>query len=395
MKKRKILLITAISPFPQDSGGATRIKNTIKELSKSFDVYLVSFKNDNYCLKSEEKKELNKWCKSISFISTNKNKVHGSYLFTGQPYWFSDWYSPELITIIKSILNNQNIDLVQIEFSQLLYLIDYLNENDQKKCIFTSHDVSTVSFFRRLIETNKLRRKIVHFLRLIEVYFYEKKFIPKYNLVNAVSKNDELLLKKYFKPKKIITVPNGIEKIEFLETKRSKKTILGYIGSFSHSPNRTAFLYFINKIAPKLEENNIKYKFLIAGRNSDNEINQNLSKIPFKIENKIINLGFVDTPKDFFQKINILITPISAGSGSRIKILEALGYGKKIISSSVGAEGINIKTNLISIANSPDDYIKEVKKFILNKEKIDLKEEKKYISKLTWKYIFAKYCKSI
>jgi len=397
MKRKKLLLVTAIPPFPQDSGGATRIKNTIKELSKSFDIYLISFKIENYNLNSEEKQDLNKWCKKTIFISMNNQKIAGSYFDLGQPYWFSDWYSPELITIVKTILNNQKFDSIQIEFSQLLYLIDYLDKSQQQKCVFTSHDVSTVSFLRRLMETNKIKLKIIHFLRLIEVYLYEKKFIPKYSLVNTVSENDSILLKKYFKPKKIITIPNGIEKIEFLKTKDKKNNnlILGYIGSFSHSPNLTAFLYFVNKIAPKLEENNIKYNFLIAGKNSDNEINWHLSKVPSEIKNKITNLGFVNSQKDFFQKIDILITPISAGSGSRIKILEALGFGKKIISSSVGAEGININTNLISIANKPEEYIKEIKRFILNKEKIDFKKEKENISQLTWEYIFKMYIKSI
>jgi hypothetical protein len=396
MKKKKLLLITAISPFPQDSGGATRIRNTIKELSKTFEIHLISFKNENYQLNIEEKNDLNKWCQQIIFISIRNNKISGSYLDLGQPYWFSDWYSPELITIIKSILKDQKIDLIQIEFTQLLYLIDYIEKKYQNKCNFTSHDISTISFFRRLSEVKNIKQKIIHFIRFIEIYLYEKKYIPKYSLVNAVSENDSILIKKYFKPNKVITVANGIEKIDFLKSiKKQDNTItLGYIGSFSHPPNRTAFLYFINKIAPKLEENNIKYKYLLAGKNNNDEINHYLSKIPSKIRKKIINIGFVDSPKDFFKQIDILITPIFAGSGSRIKILEALGYGKKIISSKVGAEGININTKLISICNTPKDYFNEIKSF-QQKEQIDYKKEKGNISKLTWEYVFKKYAKTI
>lgn len=396
MKKKKLLLITAISPFPQDSGGATRIKNTIKELSKSFDLFLISFKNENCELGNEEKNELNKWCQKTIFIPINNHKIIGSYLDLGQPYWFSDWYSPELITIIKSILKNQKIDLIQIEFSQLLYIIDYLEKNDQEKCIFTSHDISTISFFRRLLEVKNIKQRIVHFFRFIEIYLYEKKYIPKYKIVNSVSQNDSILLEKYFQPKQIITIANGIEKVDFLEIKekQDKTIVLGYIGSFSHSPNKTAFLYFINKIAPQLEKNHVNYKYLLAGKNDNEEINKLLSKIPSPIKNKITNIGFVDSPKDFFNQIDILITPIFAGSGSRIKILEALGFGKKIISSKIGAEGINIDTKLISICNKPQDYINEIKLF-QQKEPINYKKEKENISKLTWEYVFKNYPKLI
>lgn len=373
MKKKKLLLITAISPFPQDSGGATRIRNTIKELSEFFDLYLISFKDKDYQLNANESSDLNKWCQQITFIPTNKHKIKGSYIKFGQPYWFSDWYSPELITAVRSTILNHNIDIIQIEFSQLLYIIDYLQKNDQKKCIFTSHDISTISFYRRL--------KLIHFFRFIEIYFYEKKYLPKYRQINVVSENDKKNISKYFKIKKIIVVPNGIEKIEFLKNKETDTVRLGYIGSFSHPPNKTAVLYFIDKIAPLLEKNKIKYQYYLAGNNN---------KIT---EKKIINLGFVDNLKDFFQKIDILITPISAGSGSRIKILEALGFGKKIVSSKIGAEGIELNTKLISICDTPQDYIDVIKNY--RQIPIDYKKEEKNISKLTWKNIFTDYSKSI
>ncbi|MCX6726968.1 MAG: glycosyltransferase [Candidatus Shapirobacteria bacterium] len=397
MKKKKLLLVTAIPPFPQDSGGATRIKNTIKELSKSFSLYLISFKNENYELSPEEKSDLNNWCKQIIYVPIGNHKIFGSYLDLGQPYWFSEWYSPELITIIKSVLNNQYFDLIQIETSQLLYLIDYLDKIDQKKCIFTAYDISTISFYRRLTEIKNIKQKIIHFFRFIEIFLYEKKYIQKYRIINAVSQNDSILLKKYFHPNRVFTLVNGIEKVEFLKTKekRNDTTVLGYIGSFSHPPNRTAFLYFINEIATKLEENNINYKYLLAGNNDNREINCFLSKVPSTIRNKIINLGFVDSPKYFFQKIDILITPIFAGSGSRIKILEALSFGKKVISSKVGVEGINLNTNLISICNTSQDYINEIKIFQAKKNNLDYNQEKEKINQLTWEHIFKNYLASI
>lgn len=375
MKKKKLLLVSAISPFPQDSGGATRIKNTIQELSKYFDLYLITFAN------SPENDNLKKWCKKIIYIPFIDKKTIFSFIKFGQPYWFSNWYSKNLINEIKHITSNINFDHIQIEFSQLLYLIDYLDPQNQEKSIFTAHDISTISFYRRLLETKNIFKKIIHFFRFIEIYLYEKKYLPKYKQINVVSDNDKKNLSKLFKTKKIITVPNGIEKFEFLNNNPSDTIKLGYIGSFSHPPNKTAFLYFTNKIAPLLEKNKIKYQYYLAGNNN-------------KIEQKnVINLGFVPNIKDFFNKIDILITPISAGSGSRIKILEALGFGKKILSSKIGAEGISVKTNLISICNNPQEYINEIKKF--SKTKLDYNQEKDNLSNLTWEKIFKDYVSKI
>lgn len=389
MKKKKLLLVSAIPPFPQDSGGATRIKNTIQELSKYFDLYLITFTN------STKNDNLKKWCKKIIYIPFIDKKTIFSFIKFGQPYWFSNWYSKNLINEIKHITSNINFDHIQIEFSQLLYLIDYLDPQNQEKSIFTAHDISTISFYRRLLETKNIFKKITHFFRFIEIYLYEKKYLPKYKIVNAVSQNDNILLTKYFKPKKVITVANGIEKIEFLNSRENKdKTIiLGYIGSFSHPPNRTAFLYFLNEIAPLLKQEKIKYRYYLAGQNNTEEIDWILSGVNPDIKQNIVNLGFVPNIKDFLNKIDILITPIFAGSGSRIKILEALGFGKKILSSKIGAEGISVKTNLISICNNPQEYINEIKKF--SKTKLDYNQEKYNLSNLTWEKIFKDYVSKI
>lgn len=388
--KEKLLLITAISPLPKDSGGAVRMYNTIKCLSDKYDIYLIYFTKNNINNKDDEN-FYNKYTKHSYPIPINSEKDKKSFIVNFQPYWFSDWYNEEVKILISSLIKKEKINKVQIEFTQLLYLIKTIP--DSIETFFTAHDISSISFYRRLKEEKDFKKIIVYFIRLIEIYFYEKRYLPKFTSVYSVSNNDKNQLEKMFNLKQVINIDNGIEEVNFLDsTNKNTKTInLGCIGSFSHPPNKYAFNYFLNEIAPLLEKDKINYKFYLAGKNNSDDV-KNLIKLS-KINNKdkIIDLGFVNESKDFFKKIDILITPIFSGSGSRIKILEALGFGKKIISSPVGAEGININTKLISVAKKPEDYIKEIRYYSTNKDKINLEEEKKNISKLTWKYIFQNY----
>ncbi len=171
---------------------------------------------------------------------------------------------------------------------------------------------------------------------------------------------------------------NGIEKINFLSKKPSKILKLGYIGSFNHTPNLNAVKYFFDKIAPLFNKEKIKYEFYLAGNNDPQFIKNNFPKA--------INLGKVKSVKDFYKKIDCLITPIFAGSGSRIKILEALSFGIPVVSSPVGAEGINVKSDYLQIAKTPQDYIKYLKN--LSKSNQQLKKE---LSPLLWTNIFKKY----
>lgn len=388
--KEKLLLITAIAPLPKDSGGAVRMYNTIKCLSDKYDIYLIYFTKDN--IKNEDDENFyKKYTKQSYPILINPEKDIKSFIVNFQPYWFSDWYDEEVKILISNLIKKEKINKVQIEFTQLLYLINTIP--DSVKTLFTAVDISSISFYRRLKEEKGIKTLIIHFFRLIEIYFYEKKYLPKFNVVYSVSKNDKRQLEKMFNLKKVINIDNGIEKVNFIKSTNKNNNIinLGCIGSFNHPPNKFAFIYFINEIAPLLENEKIDYRFYLAGKNNPYEVNNIIKQSKIKNKEKIIDLGFVKESKDFFKKIDILIAPIFSGSGSRIKILEALGSGKKIISSPIGTEGIDIKTNLISIANTPNDYIKEIRYYSLNKDKINFDEEKKNINKLTWKYIFDEY----
>lgn len=357
--KSKLLLISAIPPIPQNSGGATRIHHTLKELSKYYQVDFITF--DESSFKTEPKK--------LDLFFTK-----------GIPYWFSPWYSQQLISHISQLIKTNHYDIIQIEFSQLLYLAKYLPKNIKK--VFTAHDISSISFYRRIFEDKPSILKIIsRYLFFLQIYFYEKKYLPKFDTIITVSQKDQQTLKHYLPKKNIICLENGIDKINFLEKTPSKTVRLGYIGSFDHTPNLNAVKYFFGQIAPLLEKDKTPYEFYLAGKNDPEFIRKTFPKI--------INLGQVKETVDFYKEIDCLITPIFSGSGSRIKILEALSFGIPVISSPIGAEGINIKSSHLQIANEPQDYVNYIK----NPSQNNLSELKTQLIPLLWENIFIKHLK--
>lgn len=353
--KQKLLLISAINPTPQNSGGATRISNTIKELSKYYEIDFFTFNDSSFKLQPKK----------------FKLKI---------PYWFSPWYSPKLISHISKLIKKNHYDIIQIEFSQLLYLAKHLPKDTPK--IFTTHDISSISFYRRIFENKPSIFKIIfRWLLFLQIYFYEKKYLPKFDTIISVSEKDQQTLKKYLPNKKILCLPNGIDKIDFLKKSPSKILKLGYIGSFTHTPNLNAVKYFFEEISPILDKEKINYKFYLAGNNNSEFIKANFSNP------NLINLGQVKETKEFYEKIDCLITPIFSGSGSRIKILEALSFGIPIISSPIGAEGININSPYLQIANTPQEYLDCLKNLPNNQ----YKDLEKQLKPLLWKNIFNNY----
>ncbi len=350
MSSKKLLLIEPFTALPQTSGGRTRIFHTIDKLNKYFDLTVWSF------LANEQELSLQKnWLKKLNIpyqhFITQKKKFF-SFISSGQPYWFSDWWNKDLIETLKN--EAPRFDSIQIESTQLLYLSAFLKKHRHK--IFVAYDVSSISFWRRLRSENNLLKKLLHFFRLIEVYLYELRYLPFFDLVIAMSETDKNILRKLFGIKNIEIIENGVEHISLLPTREKSDIInLGLIGSFSHPPNLEAFRFCCEKILPLLEKNNVEFKFYLAGEN-DGQLVKNMSQKLLKDPAQVVNLGFVKEATDFYQQIDVLIAPLFAGSGTRIKILESLSFGKPVITTETGAEGIAIS----------DPWVKKIKQLKAN-----------------------------
>lgn len=392
-RKKSLLLIEPYTVFPLISGGKTRILNTIIELQKYFNLSVWSIAAN----KQEELLE-QRWFKKINIFFKHykiKTKQIFSFLLNGQPYWFSDFFHSELILDLKKI--SQNFSIIQVEFSQLLYLIDYLPESTKK--IFVAYDISTISFWRRFRSEKNIFKKILHLFRFLEIYLYERKYLPKYDEVIAVSSHDAKILKEYFKLKRVKVIPNAIQAIHFLPfNKKGNYFTIGYIGSFNHAPNLEAFKFLLNKVLPELEKGGIKYQFFLAGNNCPDAVNSLLQNSLIKDKLSIIQLGYVKKIESFYQKIDLLVAPIFAGSGTRIKILESLSYGRPILTTIIGAEGININSPYLKILSKKS----EKKPRVWAEEIVNMKnnsyellkatdELKLKMSRLTWKKIFSQY----
>lgn len=390
MTKQSALLVAPFNAVPIKSGGGARIFQTIKNLSKKYNLEVWLFRNQNSQL-DEEKAWLTKLGVKFKYFNLGENSFITSILHA-QPYWFTPWWNQRLISELSSSIDS--FDLVQVDGTQLLYLGKYLNES-WKRTIFVAHDVSTISFWRRLVLEKNAFKRLLHIWRLAEIYFYEIFFIKKFSEVVSMSKFDGQYLKKHFGARNVNIIPNGINKINFLPDVSGRKVMtFGYIGGFSHPPNLEAVRYIINEILPEMEIRQIDYRFILAGEQDVNFVKKMLQvkKIPMS---KVEILGYLKNSEDFYRQIDFVLAPIFAGSGTRIKVLESLSFGRAVITTTVGAEGIDIESKLLRIIHhndvSTNMWVKEIQDFyqehILDKEKDKLKRK---LEKMTWEQLFEK-----
>ena len=245
-------------------------------------------------------------------------------------------------------------DIVQIEQPILgLLLAPFIQKVIGKPVALDCHDVFQAI---RVGQTGPIRRIMETFL--------EKIAYKNADVVLTVSETEkQLLIASGVEKSKIFAAPNGVDTVSFqksvdAQTIRKKygfadSKIVVFVGNLSYLPNREAMQLISSTIAPKVNAEIPGAKFVVVGKKPT----QSLSGIYFT--------GFVDSVADVLKVSDVGIAPLLHGSGTRLKILEYFSSGIPVVSTSVGAEGIEVKDGEnIFIADKPEDFAAQITKLL-------------------------------
>lgn len=135
--------------------------------------------------------------------------------------------------------------------------------------------------------------------------------------------------------------------------------IAGVIGSMHWYPSRSAADRALTRLWPAIHAEVPEARLLVAGWGSEEHLGHR-----FPLDGAEL-LGAVDRPEDFFGAISTLLYPPARGSGFKIKVLEAMAYGRPAISNHEGLEGLTDRGELVPVhAESDDDFIEETVKLL-------------------------------
>ncbi len=216
----------------------------------------------------------------------------------------------------------------------------------------------------------EIRKNNSNFFITILTKYFENYVVNNCNISTSVSKIEKKKFKKYYNCETYL-FPNSLDierlkKIKVNKLNNIPDKFIIFSGSYDYKPNKIAINFIIDKILPNLRKQNIK--LVLTGNHNKKFDNKN-----------VYNLGFISINKLKYlqQKSICLIVPIFEGYGTRIKILESLIWGNRIISTKKGIEGINYENNKnIFICNESKKMINEIIKFS------KLKKNIKYNSKI-------------
>lgn len=393
----KILQISHRVPWPLNEGGTIGIYNYTKGFSDAgHKVTLLALDAVKHRTNRREAyAELSKYA-TVSVIPVNTNiRALSAFLnlFTTQSYNVQRFYSNKFNNLIIKTLSKDDFDVIQVEGTFAAVYTDTIFKYAPKSSmvVLRQHNVE-YQIWERLATNAKGIKKWYLNLLAGRLKRFEKNHLNQYDLIVPVTPEDGSLFAKLGCNKEIFDSPAGIDTDLWKQSDRAFKPYAYHLGSLEWMPNQEAMHWFIREIWPKIHQKFPELKFFLAGKNMPAAFKQ--LNIP--------NIEIVDYVPDapaFIKDKFINIVPLLSGSGIRLKILEAMSAGKIIISTTIGAQGIQYTNGKeLLIADTPDEFVTCFDKIMNNaglRDKLSnnarLKIENEYSNQAVIERLIQKY----
>lgn len=367
----RILQICSKIPFPPKDGGSVAMNILTQGLiaaGNQVDVLAVNTPKhfmDTDAIDPEYRKMTN--YRSV-FIDTSVKPLPAFLnLFSSSSYNVIRFYSPEFRKELIRILKENNYDVIQLETLWVAPYLDTIREHSKAKVVLRSQNIE-YSIWERLAAAsgNPIKRRYLHLLakRL-------KKFeLSVQNRFDAILPITQVDLKGYQRDGCSIPlyhVPFGID----LEKYKPDRSVIDFpsvfhLGAMDWRPNADGIKWILEEVWPSIHAAFPMLKFYLAGRNMPEWMLQ-LRQPGVLVE------GEVPDAQAFLNSKGIMVVPLSSGGGMRVKIIEGMALGKTIISTTIGAEGIDYTEGKdILIADTKEHFLNALTTLLNDRARFDV-----------------------
>lgn len=369
----KILIISHRNPFRLKDGGSIGIYFLLKCYKKlGYDTTLLMMNPLKHFIPPEEYipmvNELG--IKSIVYdINTNPNPLAAlkNLLFSNLSYILERFYDKNYEKLLINLLLDNQYDLIQLEGSQLALYLDTIRKYAPNTPVaLRAHNVE-YEIWERTAKTEKNIFKKWFFQNNAERFKkWEIEQFKKVDFIFPVSVRDEKIIRHYAPDKKYYTINFAINLNDYpRQTIELKSISIAFLGALDWIPNQEALLWFLENVWSRIDGFYEGLDFFIAGRNAPDWLIKKIKSYNVKF------VGEVENSKEFIKSHPIFIVPLMAGGGVRIKIIEQMALGRVIISTPIGAEGLEVMNGEnIMIAETSDDFIRDIDYLLRNPDGI-------------------------
>lgn len=354
----RLLFLTPYLASPPRSGGPRRVHGLMAELARTHDVSVLAFttpgedategiaatraycrevvtvENDRYGLASRAKRALQ--LRSLASPWSFERLIH---------------HRPAYQAALDRLLARERFDAITVEFAQMA---SYRLPRDVTS-VLDEHNIEYDILRRTATVERALDRRVYNRLNALKLAREERAAWRRFNGCALTSPRDEALLRREGGKLPTAVVPNGVDTDYFRPTGETPEsaTIL-FFGAINYYPNTEGLLFFLDEVWPQLKRARPDARLLIVGQLPPEAIQQRAAP-------DVIVTGAVADVRPYLARATVSIAPLRIGGGTRLKIVEAMAMGKAIVSTTLGAEGLDVQHGRdLLLADTAEEFAGQV-----------------------------------
>ena len=354
----RVLILTNKVPYPANDGSSIAIKSiTSALLENGVDVKMLSINTKKHFKKDadiQSSKPEGLDFNSV-YCNTSPTKLGAALnLFSSKSYFVSRFYQKNFAIKLTETLQNEEFDIIQLEGLSMAVYLPLLHKNTKAKICLRAHNVEFL-IWQRHIKTEDSSIKAWYLLKENKkLEIFEKLISESVDAILPITEKDKSVFES-FSNIKMMSLPCGINQDLYIPKSIEKPSAdIAYLASFDWLPNVQGLEWFLEEVWPLVIDQRPGTILRIGGKHMNAKLKSE--------ENKNIQISTqVSSMPDFINDSKLCIIPLLAGSGMRIKLLEYASLGKAIVSTQIGAEGIDLKNKEeIMIADSNNDFAEAI-----------------------------------
>lgn len=360
----KILQICSKIPFaPKDGGGIAMNILTHGLMEQGNLVHILAISTPKHFIKDDsiDSDYQKKTAYQSVFIDTSVKSFDAFLnLFSSKSYNVIRFYSKDFENALIEKLKLEQYDIIQLESLWVTPYLETIRKHSKAKIVLRSHNVEFMIWERLAEESNSTFKKMYFKLLAKRLKKYELSLLNKYDAIAVITQLDASVFKIAGCKVPMIHIPFGIDLEKYkIDTSNLEKSSVFHIGAMDWQPNIDGVNWFLKNVWIKVSELHPSQKLYLAGRNISTEYAQ---------ANVVVD-GEVEDAHSYINSKSIMIVPLNSGGGMRVKIIEGMAFGKTIVSTSIGAEGIDYENNKnILIADSESEFIDAIDRCLKDTE---------------------------
>jgi len=374
----RILWVKADKLLPVQNGGNIRTYHVLRYLSARHELTFYSYyggvPDPHY------ERDLQQQLPGAVAVCTGKNELSGAargldyvaHLSAHPPYAVSRFAHAPVQKQLQTWFRERRFDVAVCDF--LDAAVNFPGSLSIPSVLF-QHNVESEIWRRHADTAGNPAKKMMYRMEFRKMLRYERAAVCKFQHVIAVSENDRSLMTRWVDGDRVTVVPTGVDLAHYrpdpdASDANASAPLITFVGAMDWEPNVDGVEYFCGEVWPQIKAEVPQARFRIVGRNPDRRVQKWASNSANTNDEASIEVtGRVPSIVEHLRQSAVVVVPLRIGGGTRLKIYEAMATGKAVVSTTVGAEGLDVHHGRdIILADDPRSFAQAVIMLLRDRE---------------------------